>query len=99
MNRLTTEQRAQLVSLLVEGNSIRATSRISGIAFNTVLKFVADIGRACTDFQDRTIRNVKAKRVQADEIWEFCYALICRALTRPCQEHRLSFQSPCVHAV
>lgn len=74
MNRLSIEQRAQLVGLLVEGNSIRATSRLSGVAFNTVLKFVADIGQACTDFQDRTLRNLTCKRVQADEIWAFCYA-------------------------
>jgi len=74
MNRLTTVERAQLVTLLVEGNSIRATSRISGIAYSTVIKFVADIGRACLEFQDKTIRNVKATRVQADEIWAFCYA-------------------------
>ncbi len=74
MNRLSTEQRAQLVHLLVEGNSIRATSRISGIAFATVIKFVADIGRACTEYQDKTLRGLTCKRVQADEIWAFCYA-------------------------
>jgi IS1 family transposase len=73
MNRLTNEQRAQLVGLLVEGNSIRATSRLSGVAFNTVLKFVADIGRACLEYQDRTLRNLTCKRIQADEIWAFAY--------------------------
>lgn len=74
MNRLSTEKRAQMVGLLVEGNSIRATSRLSGVAYATVIKFVADIGRACTDYQDRTLRNITARRIQADEIWAFCYA-------------------------
>ena len=50
----------------------RATSRLSDVAFNTMLRFVADIGRACTEHQDRTLRNITARRVQADEIWAFC---------------------------
>jgi hypothetical protein len=48
MNKLSTERRVQLLACLVEGNSIRATSRMTGVAFNTVLKFVADVGRACS---------------------------------------------------
>ena len=74
MRKLSLEKRALLVGLLVKGNSIRASSRLSGVAYNSVLTFVGDIGRACTDFQDETIRNVTAQRVQADEIWAFCYA-------------------------
>jgi IS1 family transposase len=74
MNRLSTEKRAQLVSLLVEGNSLRATSRISGVAFNTVLKFVADVGKAAAIYQDKVLRGLKCQRVQVDEIWAFCYA-------------------------
>lgn len=74
MNRLNLEKRALIVGLLVEGNSIRATSRLSGVAYATVIKFVADIGRACTDYQDRTLRNITSRRIQADEIWAFCYA-------------------------
>lgn len=74
MRKLSLEKRAMLVGLLVEGNSIRAASRLSGVAYATVVSFVADIGRACTEYQDRTIQGVKAQRVQADEIWAFCYA-------------------------
>ena len=74
MNKLSLEKRALIVGLLVEGNSIRATSRLSNVAFATVMRFVADIGRACTDYQDRTMRNITARRIQADEIWAFCYA-------------------------
>lgn len=74
MRKLSLEKRALLVGLLVEGNSIRASSRLSGVAYASVVNFVADIGRACTDFQDGAIRNVTSQRVQCDEIWAFCYA-------------------------
>lgn len=74
MNRLPTEKRAQIVALLVEGTSLRATSRISDVAYNTVLKFAADAGRAAAVYQDRVLRDLPCKRVQVDEIWSFVYA-------------------------
>ena len=74
MNKLTTERRAQIISCLVEGNSIRATSRMTGAAKNTVVKLLVDVGEACAEYQDRALRNLSCKRVQVDEIWSFCYA-------------------------
>src|ERR1017187_3925100 len=74
MNRLNNEQRTQIITALVEGNSLRATARMCGVAFNTVLKVVPEIGRACADYQDKTLRNLTCKRIQCDEIWSFCYA-------------------------
>src|SRR5436309_2118924 len=74
MNRLTSERRAQVIKALVEGNSIRATCRMTGAAMNTVLKLLAEIGEACAAFHDRTVRNVQAQKLQADEIWSFCHA-------------------------
>jgi IS1 family transposase len=74
MNKLSTEDRAKIIGCLVEGNSLRATSRMTGVAFNTVLKLLPDIGRACSMYQDKVFRNLKCKRVQCDEIWNFCYA-------------------------
>ena len=74
MNRLSTDRRAALVAALVEGNSIRATARMTDTAFNTVLRFVADIGIACRAFLDESMRNLPCRRLQADEIWQFCYA-------------------------
>ena len=74
MNRLTIEKRASIVRCLVEGNSIRATVRMTGAAKNTVTKFMVDIGRACTVYQDKAFRNLSCKTVQVDEIWSFCYA-------------------------
>src|SRR5207249_4980622 len=74
MNRLSTEKRAALVAALVEGNSVRATARMTDVAFNTVLKFVVDIGDTCAAFYDESMRNLFCRRIQADEIWQFCYA-------------------------
>src|SRR5437879_4637164 len=74
MNRLTTDRRAALVASLVEGNSVRATARMTDTAFNTVLKFVVDIGNACAAFYDQSMRNLDCRRLQCDEIWQFCYA-------------------------
>jgi hypothetical protein len=74
MNTLNKKQRAQLISVLVEGNSLRATARICNVAFNTVLKFIPQIGMACADYQDKIFHDLKCKRVQCDEIWSFCYA-------------------------
>lgn len=74
MNKLTKDKRIQIISALVEGNSLRATARMCDVAFNTVLKLLPEIGRACADYQDRALRNLKCKRIQCDEIWSFCYA-------------------------
>ncbi len=63
-----------MLSVLVEGNSLRATARICDVAFNTVLKFVPEIGKACAEYQDRVFRNLTCKKIQCDEIWSFCYA-------------------------
>jgi IS1 family transposase len=74
MNRLSTADRAQIIRLLVEGNSLRSTSRITGRSINTVSKLLVDMGTACAEYQDRTIRNLTSTRIECDEIWAFCYA-------------------------
>ncbi len=71
MNRLTNAQRAQILALLCEGNSIRATVRIIGASKNTVVKLICDLGRACSEYQDKTFRNLKCRQIQCDEIWSF----------------------------
>jgi len=72
MNVLPIEKRAQILHLLVEGNSMRATSRITDVSINTVTKLLVDAGTACLAFQDEAIRNINSKRVECDEIWSFC---------------------------
>jgi IS1 family transposase len=74
MNRLPTEKRAQILALLCEGNSMRATTRLADVSFNAVKKILVDAGRAASDYQDRAFHNLKCKRVQVDEIWAFCYS-------------------------
>jgi IS1 family transposase len=74
MNRLTTEKRAQIIGALVEGNSIRATCRMTGAAKNTVTKLLVDIGEAAAEYQDRVLRDLPSKVVEADEIWAYCYS-------------------------
>jgi IS1 family transposase len=74
MNRLSRADRIAVIRALVEGNSVRSTSRMTDVARNTILSLLMDVGRACWDYQDRTLRNLKLKRVQVDEIWSFVYA-------------------------
>ena len=74
MNKLSTEKRFQILKCLVEGNSLRATARMCDVAYNTVLKFIPEIGEACAEYQDKVFRNLKCQRIQCDEIWTFCYA-------------------------
>src|SRR5690242_16362593 len=74
MNKLTTEKRAQILSMMVEGVSIRAISRLTGASKNTIVKLLVDAGQACSAYQDRTLRNLPCKRLQLDEIWSFIYA-------------------------
>ena len=74
MNRLSTEKRAQVLSMLVEGNSVRATSRMAGVAINTVQKLLLDVGEACAAYQDEHLRDVSCKTIEADEIWSFVYS-------------------------
>jgi IS1 family transposase len=74
MNRLDTRTRARVVAALVEGNSIRATVRMTGVAKNTITNLLVDLGEACAKYQDETLRNLSCKRIQCDEIWSFCYS-------------------------
>ena len=74
MNRLSKEKRALILRCLVDGNSIRATVRITGASKNTITKLLSEVGEACEKFQDAALRNLDSERIQCDEIWSFCYA-------------------------
>ena len=71
MNRLSTEKRAAILSMLVEGNSLRATTRMAGCSINTVSKLLLDVGEACAAYQDEHLRDLDCKAIEADEIWSF----------------------------
>src|ERR1700681_2460611 len=74
MNKLPLETRVQILNLLCEGASMRTIARVTDVSFNTVKKLLIDAGRACATFHDEKVRDVKARRVQVDEIWSFTYA-------------------------
>jgi len=74
MNRLPIDKRAQVVNALVEGNSIRATCRMTGCCKDAVLKLIRDMGAACAAFHKSAVRGIVVQRVQCDEVWSFCYA-------------------------
>jgi IS1 family transposase len=74
MNKLDPKKQAQVVSALVEGNSIRATVRMTGVAKNTIAKLLVELGAACSDYLDEHLVNLSCQRIQVDEIWSFCYA-------------------------
>jgi len=74
MNTLKPDKQRQVVAALVEGNSIRATCRMTGVAKGTILKLLVDLGKACAEYQDKVLRNLTCKKIQVDEIWAFVYA-------------------------
>lgn len=74
MNQLTKERRTQVIKCLCEGLGIRSTVRMTGVAKNTIVKLLAEVAVVCSEYQDKTIRNLKSQKVQCDEIWSFCYS-------------------------
>ena len=74
MNKLSTEKRTLVLRALVEGNSIRSTVRMTGVAKNTITKLLVDVGEACAKYHAEHVVNVPSRRIQCDEIWSFCYA-------------------------
>lgn len=74
MNRLPLKKRTEIIGLLVEGNSLRATSRLADVSINTVTKLLVDIAEACQKYHNEHVQQVQSKRVQCDEIWSFIYA-------------------------
>src|SRR5438477_6003363 len=71
MNKLSPEKRAQILSMLCEGASMRSVSRLVDVSINTVSKLLVDAGLVCAAFHDENVRGLKSKRVQCDEIWSF----------------------------
>jgi IS1 family transposase len=73
MRRLTSSARAQVVNCLIEGCSIRATVRMTGIAKKTVMRALIEVGEVCADYQDHTFHNLRSRRLQLDELWSWIY--------------------------
>ena len=74
MNRAPVETRAQALNMLLEGVSMRATARITGLSLTTVKRMLEYFGKSCLMFHERKVLNVQVRHVQCDELWSFCYA-------------------------
>ena len=87
MNRLSRAERAAIIRALVEGNSIRSVSRMTGAARNTITTLLVQLGQACSAYQDRTLRYLTSDRIECDEICSFVHA---KAKNVP-EDHRGEF--------
>lgn len=74
MNKLSVEKRARIIGMLVEGNSMRAVSRMADCSINTVTKLLVDVGNACAEYQNEALRDLPCRKIQCDEIWSFCHS-------------------------
>ncbi|HUI87308.1 MAG TPA: hypothetical protein VLX61_01160 [Anaerolineales bacterium] len=74
MNKISNSKKAEIITCLIEGNSIRATSRMTGAAKGTIISLLVRIGTVCAAYQNDHMRNLHCKKIQRDEIWSFCYA-------------------------
>jgi IS1 family transposase len=74
VNQLPLSKRTQIINLLVEGNSLRSTSRIADVSVNTVTKLLVEVGKACQTFHNESVLHLQSKRIQCDEIWSFVFA-------------------------
>jgi IS1 family transposase len=73
MNRLDSEKRTQVINCLIEGCSIRATVRMTGVAKKTVMRLLVEAGNACAEFSEAVMVNLQSRRIQVDEMWGFNY--------------------------
>ena len=74
MNKLSSEKRAQILSLMVEGVSMRSITRLLGVGKNTIARLLVEAGEACAAYQDEHFRNLTCKHLQVDEMWSFVYS-------------------------
>jgi IS1 family transposase len=73
MNRLSSKEREQVISCMIEGCSIRSVVRMTGVCKKTVMRLLVEVGTVCADYQDKVFRNLKCQRMQVDECWQFVY--------------------------
>lgn len=73
MNRLPIAKRTQILGALVEGMSINSTARIADVSKVTILRLLEDVGTACAEYQDKTLRNLPCRRIECDELWTFVH--------------------------
>jgi hypothetical protein len=74
MNKISSDGRAALIGMLVEGNRLVSITRSSGVSINTVRKLLVDVGTGCAKYHNEHVRNLNSRRVQPYDIWSFVYA-------------------------
>lgn len=94
MNRLTTQERARVLTVLSEGMGINAACRVTGASKNTILKLLADVGHACALYQDQTMRNLSCTQLQVDELWSFIGAKQKNVPVEPTRSSGLATATP-----
>jgi len=71
MYTLKREMLAQIIRLLVEGNSIRSAERITGVHRDTIMRLAVRVGKNCDRIHDATMRGFHSRLIQCDEIWSY----------------------------
>ncbi len=71
MNKLKKDKQLEVISALVEGNSIRSVERVTGVHRDTIMRLLNRVGDRCLDLLDRHMRNFHCRLMQVDEIWTF----------------------------
>jgi len=94
MNKLTPARRAAVLSCLVDGVSIRATARLTGVAKGTILRLLESAGTVCAEYQNQVLWNLPCRRLQADEIWSFVYGKD-KNITAETRDHAASLAGSC----
>ncbi|MDE2098102.1 MAG: hypothetical protein KGL39_12685 [Patescibacteria group bacterium] len=73
MNRLSKQEQLTVLHLLVEGNSLRSITRLTGIHRTTIMKLMVDVGTICRAFLDQRMQNLHLQHIECDEIWTFVH--------------------------
>jgi len=71
MNQLPLGKRYEILSMLVEGNSLRSTSSLANVSINTVTKLLIDVGEVCAEYQNKIFHNLACERMQVDEMMKY----------------------------
>jgi IS1 family transposase len=81
MNILSREKQAAIIAAHVEGSSIRSIERMTGVHRDTIMRLIVRTGEGCARLLDEKVKNVPAKRIQADEIWTYVFKKQARLST------------------
>jgi IS1 family transposase len=73
MNVLPHDKQAAIIAAHVEGSSIRSIERMTGVHRDTIMRLIVRTGQGCARILNETVKNVPAKRIQADEIWTYVF--------------------------